>query len=106
MPKYIHFMWFFWIFHPFEVEIRTTLNLNTKLHPIIPSFAQNTSPLPSQVMRDSAKKFSCWILRVCVCVCNISQRLSFYCYWGHWALWSDFVGTNFVILLKKQIWEI
>jgi hypothetical protein len=85
MPKYINFRWF-WIFHPFEVEIRTTLNPNAKLHPIIPSFAQNTSPLPSQVLWDSAKKLSLvesWVC-VCVCVCNNSKSLSFYCYWGHW----------------------
>jgi hypothetical protein len=83
LSKYINFRWF-WIFHPFEVEIRTTLNPNTKLHPIILSFAQNTSPLASQILWDSAKKLSLVESWVCVCVCNNSKRLSFYCYWGHW----------------------
>ncbi len=68
LPKYINFRWF-WIFHPFEVEIRTTLNPNTKLHPIISSFAQNTSPLASQILWDSAKKLSLVESWVCVCVC-------------------------------------
>jgi hypothetical protein len=75
MLKYINFRWF-WIFHPFEVVIRTTLNPNTKLHPIIPSFAQNTSPLPSQVMWDLAKKLSLVESWVCVCQTTLKGCIS------------------------------